>query len=206
MKSTTELLRSLTQDDIALFKQHAAAREVLAGLADAVQDLAAAPHRPRESEVRSQRVANAVQAPPQTVVELVDEITLGGTRVQVRGQDLDLAMVKLDPTNPRVANTVLVSAFGEGEALQSSLAKLLWDDPDVHALYQSVLQNKGLIERIIVRYDGTVAEEVPNGCLHKARGEPPPRPHLASNTGPSASSRYHRRWRCCSASFMSAGN
>lgn len=41
MKGTTELLRSLTQDDIALFKQHAAAREVLAGLADAVQDLAA---------------------------------------------------------------------------------------------------------------------------------------------------------------------
>jgi ParB-like chromosome segregation protein Spo0J len=95
-------------------------------------------------------------APP--VVELVDEITLGGTRVRIQGQDLDLSKVRLDPANPRVANTVLVSAFGEGEVLQASLVKLLWDDPDVHALYQSILQNKGLIERIIVRHDGVVAE------------------------------------------------
>jgi len=91
-------------------------------------------------------------------VELVDEITLQGTRVQVRGQDLELSAVKLDPTNPRVANTVLVSAFGEGDKLQGELTKLLWDDPDVHALYQSVLQNRGLVERIIVRHDGVVAE------------------------------------------------
>lgn len=106
----------------------------------------------------SPKAASADERSSQPVIELVDEITLGGTRVQVRGQELDLALVKLDPTNPRVANTVLVSAFGEGDALQSSLTKLLWDDPDVHALYQSVLQNKGLVERIIVRHDGTVAE------------------------------------------------
>ena len=108
--------------------------------------------------MRSTRVVGADEGPAQTVIELVDEITLGGTRVQVRGQELDLPVVKLDPTNPRVANTVLVSAFGEGDVLQSFLTKLLWDDPDVHALYQSVLQNKGLVERIIVRHDGTVAE------------------------------------------------
>ena len=106
----------------------------------------------------SRRVVGADERPSQTVIELVDEITLGGMRVQVRGQELDLSVVKLDPANPRVANTVLVSAFGEGRALQLSLTKLLWDDPDVHALYQSVLQNKGLVERIIVRHDGTVAE------------------------------------------------
>lgn len=39
MKGTTDLLHSMTQSDIALFKQHASAREVLGGLADAVQDL-----------------------------------------------------------------------------------------------------------------------------------------------------------------------
>jgi hypothetical protein len=108
------------------------------------------------------RSAHASETPPSDrtppVVELLDEITLGGTRVQVRGQDLELAAVKLDPTNPRVANTVLVSSFGEGDKLQAALTKLLWDDPDVHALYQSVLQNKGLVERIIVRHDGVVAE------------------------------------------------
>lgn len=109
--------------------------------------------------MRSANTATAAASdhnPP--AVELIDEITLGGTRVQVRVQELALSAVKLDPTNPRVANTVLISSFGEGDALQAALAKLLWDDPDVHALYQSVLQNKGLIERIIVRHDGVVAE------------------------------------------------
>jgi len=90
--------------------------------------------------------------------ELIDEITLDKARVVVRGKDLPLASVHLDPTNPRVANTVMVSAFGEGERLQRELTNLLWDDPDVRALYQSVLQNKGLVERIIVRHDGVVAE------------------------------------------------
>ena len=108
------------------------------------------------------RSANTATAAPSDhnppAVELIDEITLSGTRVQVRVQELALSAVKLDPTNPRVANTVLINSFGEGDALQAALAKLLWDDPDVHALYQSVLQNKGLIERIIVRHDGVVAE------------------------------------------------
>lgn len=108
------------------------------------------------------RSANTATAAPSDhnppAVELIDEITLSGTRVQVRVQELALSAIKLDPTNPRVANTVLISSFGEGDALQAALAKLLWDDPDVHALYQSVLQNKGLIERIIVRHDGVVAE------------------------------------------------
>lgn len=90
--------------------------------------------------------------------DLVDEITLDKKRVQVVGKDLLLTDVKLDPTNPRVANTVLVSSFGEGARLQKELTKLLWDDPDVRALYQSVLNNRGLVERIIVRHDGVVAE------------------------------------------------
>lgn len=39
MKATTDLLRSMTQSDIALFKQHASAREALTSLAGAVEDL-----------------------------------------------------------------------------------------------------------------------------------------------------------------------
>jgi ParB-like chromosome segregation protein Spo0J len=92
------------------------------------------------------------------VVEQVDEIVLDGMKVRVRGQDLMLDSVLLDPTNPRVASTVAVADFGSGEALQRSLRELLWMDPDVHSLYRSVLENKGLIERIIVRSNSVVAE------------------------------------------------
>lgn len=90
--------------------------------------------------------------------QLIDEITLDGRRVTVRCIDLPLSEVKLDPGNPRVANTVAISSFGQGDVLQRNLAELLWDDSDVRALYQSVLSNRGLVERIIVRHDGVVAE------------------------------------------------
>ena len=91
-------------------------------------------------------------------VELVDEITLDQKRVIVRSADLPLDVVKLDPRNPRIANTARVNNFGNSDEQQQGLTELLWSDPDVRALYQSVRQNKGLVERIIVRADGTVAE------------------------------------------------
>lgn len=93
-----------------------------------------------------------------TIVDHVDEIVLGGMKVSVRGVDMPLDSIKLDPNNPRVANTVAVSSFGTGAVLQKRLRDQLWDDPDVHDLYRSILENKGLIERIIIRDDGTVAE------------------------------------------------
>lgn len=89
---------------------------------------------------------------------VVDEITLDGKRVQVQSVDLPLDHVRLDPRNPRIANTVMVSISDEGEALQRKLEALLWDDSDVRDLYRQVLINKGLVERIIVRQDGNVVE------------------------------------------------
>jgi hypothetical protein len=89
---------------------------------------------------------------------VVDEITLDGKRVQVQSVDLSLEHVILDPQNPRIANTVAASLSEKGEALQNKLAALLWDDSDVRDLYRQVLVNKGLIERIIVRPEGTVVE------------------------------------------------
>jgi hypothetical protein len=89
---------------------------------------------------------------------VVDEITLDGKRVQVQSIDLPLERVKLDPRNPRIANTVALSLSEEGEALQKKLEALLWEDGDVRDLYRQVLINKGLVERIIVRQDGTVVE------------------------------------------------
>lgn len=89
---------------------------------------------------------------------VVDEITLDGKRIQVQSVDLPLEQVKLDPHNPRIANTVSLSIMGQGEALQKSLEALLWEDSDVRDLYRQVQINKGLVERIIVRQDGSVVE------------------------------------------------
>jgi hypothetical protein len=92
------------------------------------------------------------------LVEQVDEIVLDRQKVLVRSLDLPLDDVRLDPTNPRVVNTVAISNYGTGEALQKGLRELLWQDPDVHNLYRAVLENRGLVERIIVRSDGVAAE------------------------------------------------
>lgn len=100
----------------------------------------------------------SVKSRSAVVVEHIDEIVLGGAKVQVRGTDLNLDDIQLDPANPRVANTVAVSDFGTGATLQKRLQDQLWEDSDVHDLYRSVLENKGLIERIIVRHNGVVAE------------------------------------------------
>lgn len=89
---------------------------------------------------------------------VVDEITLDGKRIQVQSVDLPLEQVKLDPRNPRIANTVSLSITDEGDALQKKLEALLWEDSDVRDLYRQVLVNKGLVERIIVRQDGSVVE------------------------------------------------
>src|SRR5258708_843647 len=96
--------------------------------------------------------------PRRKVVEHVDEMVQAGTRVQVRALDLPLDEAELDSTNPRLANTVALNHLSEGPAMQRHLENTLWDDSDVRQLYQSVRENKGLIERIIVRANGVVAE------------------------------------------------
>lgn len=97
-------------------------------------------------------------AAAKVVVQQVDEIVLDKVKVQVRGMDLPVEDILLDPTNPRIANTVAVSNFSDGKVMQDSLAEFLWSDSDVHNLYRSVLENRGLIERIIVRNNMVVAE------------------------------------------------
>ncbi len=91
-------------------------------------------------------------------VDHVDELVLAGTRVQVRVLDLPIKKIELDSTNPRLANTVALNHLAEGAAMQRHLEETLWGDPDVRLLYQSIRENKGLVERIIVRANGVVAE------------------------------------------------
>lgn len=91
------------------------------------------------------------------VIEQVDEIVIAGVKVQVRSIDVPLDDIRLDPTNPRIANTVAASRVAV-DKVDQQVADLLWTDPDVHDLYRSVLANQGLIERIIVRNNSVVAE------------------------------------------------
>lgn len=90
-------------------------------------------------------------------IEHVDEMVLGGKKVRVLSAELPLDNVYLDPTNPRIANTVSLSRFNEQE-LDVKLAELLWQDRDLQDLYRSVHANNGLVERIIVRNNYVVAE------------------------------------------------
>jgi len=103
------------------------------------------------------KAAHTRRVTPQAPI-VVDEITLDGRQIRVQNVELPLNDVKLDPRNPRIANTVATSLDEEDPALQKKLEDLLWSDDDVRELYRQVQINKGLIERVIVRHDGTVAE------------------------------------------------
>jgi hypothetical protein len=97
----------------------------------------------------------AVAQLPERIV--VDEITLDGRKIAVRSEEVPIERLRLDPRNPRIANTVAyrVDLTSEDE---KALENLLWSDPEVHDLYRQVHVNQGLIERIIVKPDYTVVE------------------------------------------------
>src|SRR5579863_90983 len=108
---------------------------------------------------------------------VVDEITLDGKSIRLRNADLPVDQVKLDPRNPRIANTVAVSLNGSGADLQKKLEDLLWADDDVRDLYRQVLINRGLIERIIVREDGTAVEGNCRTVVYRKLHKNNPREH-----------------------------
>lgn len=95
---------------------------------------------------------------PDAAPLVVDEITLDGRKIRVQNIDMPLAHVKLDPRNPRIANTINYSSNDSPSNIEKRLEELLWSDDDVRDLYRQVLINKGLVERIIVRPDGTAIE------------------------------------------------
>ncbi len=97
----------------------------------------------------------AQKTPPPVVV---DEITLDGRKIIVRNEEAPIGNVHLDPTNPRIANTIALQEGAQGSRFEDRIEELLWNDPDVRDLYRQILVNKGLIERIIIRRDHTVIE------------------------------------------------
>src|SRR6266566_9666460 len=87
----------------------------------------------------------------------LDEITLEGRKVVVRSAEIPIGELRLDPRNPRIANTIALR-LGAKDQFEEAIENLLWSDPEVHELYRQVLVNRGLIERIIVKPDHTVVE------------------------------------------------
>lgn len=89
---------------------------------------------------------------------VIDEMTLDGQMVVVQIVDIPIEDLRLDPKNPRIANRVATASRPDAEPTQAYLQDELWGDPDVRDLYRQIQVNGGLIERIIVRSDFTVAE------------------------------------------------
>jgi hypothetical protein len=110
-------------------------------------------------------------------LQMVEEITLGGQSVRLVHRDIPLEDVKLDRRNQRIQYFLATSG---GKADDQELEKKLWEIPDVKALYRSILQNEGLVERIIVQADGTVVEgNCRTVCYRKLHKEFPVEPRWA---------------------------
>jgi hypothetical protein len=97
---------------------------------------------------------HAISTPERIVV---DEITLDGRKISVRNEEIPVELLRLDPHNPRIANTVALRMDASSE-FDRAIEDLLWSDPDVRDLYRQVLVNQGLVERIIVNPEHTVVE------------------------------------------------
>lgn len=80
---------------------------------------------------------------------------LGNADFTVNRTRQPIGELKLDPANPRLG--YLLSKKG-APVTDDELHKLLWENDQVKSLYQSVLQNGGLLEDPVVRTDGTVVE------------------------------------------------
>jgi hypothetical protein len=82
---------------------------------------------------------------------------LGNADFEVTRSVWSVDDLKLDPTNPRLGYTLRAQKKGP-TASDKDLQKIIWELDSVKALYQSVLQNGGLLEDPVVRMDGTVVE------------------------------------------------
>ena len=83
---------------------------------------------------------------------------LGNQDFTVERKKVPIDWLKLDPDNQRISyKLTLLRKEGKGNTDQE-IHDLLWSMDAVKNLYQSVLQNGGLIEEPFVRNDGIVVE------------------------------------------------
>ena len=83
------------------------------------------------------------------------EMQIAGRRVGFVADNLPVKSLKLDPNNPRLH--YLVSIAG-GKATDKELHDMLWERDSVKELAESIYQNGGLLEPVIVRGEGLVVE------------------------------------------------
>jgi len=113
-----------------------------------------------------------------TTPDMIEEITLGGESVRLTHKNISIGDTKLDPKNQRLQ--FFIASMG-GSYSEEALEKRLWEIPDVKALYRSILLNQGLIERIIIQADGTVAEgNCRTICYRKLNRDYPDEPRWQS--------------------------
>jgi transcriptional regulator with XRE-family HTH domain len=109
----------------------------------------------------------------QKIVE-VDELTIDGRNIRVQHAELDVDAVKLNPRNPRIANTVGQVESDDSRTLDKHIEEVLWGDSDVRELCSQIEVNKGLIERIVARPDGLVLEgNCRTVCYRKLKAKNP---------------------------------
>jgi hypothetical protein len=82
-------------------------------------------------------------------------VTLGNQDFTLQREVWPLDRIKLDPSNPRLQFTLRKTGMA---ASDKDLHRLIWDLDPVKGLYQSVYQNGGLIEDLVVKADGRVVE------------------------------------------------
>lgn len=85
-------------------------------------------------------------------------IRLGNEDFSLERRKVPVDWLRLDPRNQRLSYALQQTVIGGTLATDDQLHALLWDLDAVKNLYQSVLQNGGLIEDPIVTQDGLVTE------------------------------------------------
>jgi len=90
--------------------------------------------------------------------ETMETIRLGNQDFAVERREVDIGWLKLDPKNQRLSyQLAILRKEGKGNTDQE-LHDLLWSIDAVKSLFNSVLQNGGLIEDPFVKTDGLVVE------------------------------------------------
>ena len=99
------------------------------------------------------KVDKKVAAP----VTIQQTLNIENQKVFVEHRDMPLAVVKLDPHNPRIHHAVK-KKFPNGQITQEELRKLILEQSGVSDLFRSIRDNGGISDAIHVRPDGSIIE------------------------------------------------
>src|SRR6266568_1803392 len=83
-------------------------------------------------------------------------IVIDGKPIEMTPELVDIENVHLDPDNPRIR--YLVKSHEMKNPTQDQLKDLLWEIGGVQDLMRKIRNNKGAIDAILIKEDGTVIE------------------------------------------------